>query len=53
MKRRPKTAWIQCKVAPEEKAQFKRLADARHTDLSELIRQLLHREVDSQKVQAA
>ena len=42
-----KTDYIQVKVKPEDKASFVALAESRHTDLSELVRQLLHREVES------
>lgn len=52
MVKKAKTQWLQVKVTPEEKGLFRKLAETRHTDLSELIRQLLHREVDSQKVAA-
>jgi hypothetical protein len=41
------------KASKSEHSAFRKLAEKRHTNLSELIRQLLHRELDSQKVQAA
>jgi hypothetical protein len=35
------------RVSVREKRKFQRLAKSRHTDISELARQLLHREADS------
>lgn len=55
MKRKPKQGTldllgrgikIPVRVNEEEKARFDRLAKARHTNLSELIRQMLHAEAD-------
>lgn len=43
---------IPVQVTAEEKRKFERLAKSRHTNLSELIRQLLHREAD-RKAEAA
>jgi len=41
-----RSAWILLKVTDEEKRKFKKLAESRHTTLSEVIRQVLHREAD-------
>lgn len=38
---------IRVRVRPEEKAKFEKLAEVRHTDISEIIRQLLHKEAES------
>lgn len=38
---------IRVRVRPEEKAKFEKLAESRHTDISEIIRQLLHKEAES------
>lgn len=46
---KPRTKRIPVKVTPEEDKKFKKLAESRHTDVSELIRQLLHREADQQE----
>lgn len=35
------------KLSPEEHEKFRKLAVKRHTNLSELIRQMLHREADA------
>lgn len=35
------------RVSVREKRKFQKLAKSRHTDISELARQLLHREADS------
>lgn len=43
---------IPVKVTEAEKRKFEKLAKSRHTTLSELIRQLLHREADA-KAEAA
>lgn len=43
-----RSARIPVKVTTEEKKKFEKLAESRHTDVSELIRQLLHKEADSQ-----
>lgn len=43
---------IPVKVTSAEKRKFEKLAEQRHTTISELIRQLLHREAD-QKAQSA
>ena len=48
-----RNARIPVKVTEAEKRKFERLAQSRHTTISELIRQLLHREADAQKGQAA
>ena len=37
---------IRVRVSPEEKTKFEKIAAARHTDLSEIVRQLLHREAE-------
>ena len=39
---------IPVKVTEAEKRKFEKLAESKYTSLSELIRQLLHREADSQ-----
>lgn len=39
-------------VTAPEKRMFKKMASERHTDLSELVRQLLHREADAQAERA-
>lgn len=44
MKRKQKTDTVQFKLTPHEKTKFTKLAASLHTDLSELIRQLLHKE---------
>lgn len=38
---------IRVRVRPEEKIKFAKLAESRHTDISEIIRQLLHKEAES------
>jgi hypothetical protein len=43
---------IHVRVSAAEKRKFERLAAARHTDLSELVRQLLHRENDLKSLEA-
>lgn len=43
-KRANKTDYIQVRVTPDEKATFEKLAASRHTDISEIVRQLLHKE---------
>ena len=53
MKKQERTIVLKTRVNADEKAKFDKLAACRHTDLSELTRQLLHREADSQKAQAA
>jgi hypothetical protein len=45
-KRKNKDKWLQIKVTTGEHIAFHELAYKRHTGLSELIRQLLHREAD-------
>ena len=42
-----RTARIPFQVTPAEKAKFMRLAKKRHMTISELIRQVLHKEADS------
>ena len=37
-----RTDYLKVTVTPEEKSQFKTLANHLHTDISELVRQLLH-----------
>lgn len=37
---------VPVRVTPEEKARFVKVAESRHTNLSELIRQMLHAEAD-------
>lgn len=41
------------RFSDDELKKFTKLAESRHTDLSEVIRQLLHREADLSKGQAA
>ena len=38
---------IRVRVRPEEKAKFEKLAESRHTNISEIVRQLLHKEAAS------
>lgn len=45
-------ARIAVRVSVPEKRKFEKMAKDRHTDISELIRQLLHREADSVKAGA-
>lgn len=52
MDMKPRTKVIPVKVNEDEMKKFKKLADSKHTDLSETIRQLLHREADSVKAGA-
>jgi len=40
------------RVSVSEKRKFTRLAKRRHTDVSELARQLLHREADTKSLEA-
>ena len=44
---------IRVRVSAEEKEKFEQLAKGRHTDVSELVRQLLHKEADSSEGKAA
>lgn len=37
---------ILVRVSPQEKRKFEKVAEKRYTNLSELVRQLLHREAD-------
>jgi hypothetical protein len=37
---------INVRLTAPEKRKFEKLAEKRHTDISELVRQLLHREAD-------
>ena len=37
---------IRVRVTEDEKVKFEKLASAKHSDISEVIRQLLHREAD-------
>ena len=48
LNKRPKerTVRIPFQVSEDEKLRFARLAKAKHTNLSELIRQMLHAEAD-------
>jgi len=50
---KPKSEQIHVKVSDVEKRKFERLAESRHMKLSELVRQILHREADIAKGQAA
>jgi len=38
---------IHVRVSTPEKRKFEKMAKDRHTDISELVRQLLHREADA------
>jgi hypothetical protein len=49
MKADGKTKVLYVKATEDEHNAFQRLAAKRHTNLSELIRQLLHREVATEK----
>lgn len=40
-------AQIHIKVSGPEKQKFEKMAKERHTDVSELVRQLLHKEADT------
>jgi hypothetical protein len=53
MKRKPRNKPIFVKATQQEHTAFTNLAISRNTTLSELIRQLLHRELDSSKKVAA
>ena len=53
MKRSNRTEVLQVRFTPQEKRDFLNLAARRNTKLAEVIRQLLHKELDSQKAQAA
>ena len=46
MKKKPRTQTIRIRVNSDEKVKFDKLAASKHTDLSELARQLLHREAE-------
>ncbi len=45
-----RTFTIRVRVTLPEKRKFEKLAEKRHTDISELMRQLLHKEADAVKV---
>lgn len=49
MKRSNRTAQAHVMLSPEEKLAFLELAEKRGTDLSDLVRQLLHRELKLEK----
>jgi hypothetical protein len=53
MKRSNRTVPQQIRLSPEEKRAFTKLAEDRGIDFSNLVRQLLHKELNSSKVQAA
>lgn len=53
MKRSNRTEVFQVRFTSQEKREFLNLAAKRNTNLAEVIRQILHREVESQKAQAA
>jgi hypothetical protein len=53
MKRKNRSIIVGMRFSPEEKKAFRALADRRGTDLSELVRQLLHRELQASKQQTA
>lgn len=46
MKKKLRTIVLKVRVNADEKAKFDKLAAAKHTDLSELARQLLHKEAE-------
>lgn len=52
MARQERTSAVLVKVTEREKVTFMKVAEKRHTNLSELIRQLLHREAESQAQKA-
>jgi hypothetical protein len=52
-KRKLRTELLKVRVTEDERAKFEKLAIARHTDLSEVIRQLLHREAAISSQEAA
>ena len=45
-KRQYRDGFIHVRVTVDEKAKFEKLASAKHTDISEIVRQLLHKEAD-------
>lgn len=45
-KKQYREEFIRVRVTLEEKAKFEQLAASKHTDISEIIRQLLHREAE-------
>lgn len=45
-KKKLREALVRIRVTEDEKAKFEKLAASRHTDLSELARQLLHKEAE-------
>jgi hypothetical protein len=45
-KKKFRTELIRVRVTAEERAKFEKLAASKHTDISQLTRQLLHREAD-------
>jgi hypothetical protein len=47
-----RSAYLKVMVTPEEKGRFFKLAAGRRTDLSEMIRQLLHAEAAKQESQS-
>jgi hypothetical protein len=50
MKSKPKySAQLHIVITEQEKVKFQKLAAAKYTDISELVRQLLHREADQLK----
>ena len=44
-----RTSYIKVMVTKEEKVSFMKLAATLHTDISELVRQTLHRQIESKK----
>jgi len=49
MKNTPKDTMLLIKASKAEHNAFKKLADSRHMNLSQLIRELLHRELEAGK----
>lgn len=45
-KKKLRNELVKVRVTPDEKAKFEKLAASKHTDLSELARQLLHQEAE-------
>jgi hypothetical protein len=45
-KRKFRTALLKVRITDEEKVKFEKLANSRHTDISEIVRQLLHKEAE-------
>lgn len=52
-RKQQRNALIKVRVTDAEKAKFDKLAASRHTDISEMVRQLLHRESEQPQATAA